>query len=179
MRGSILLAPIFIAAAIVSAAAAGLTGADYGYLREHFGIRNDSAGIARLEPAEAATLHATINDPAFASHPVARDDNVARYLYEVETCGTWQPTHQGEACPRVFHSTDPAVEHGYAVADRNCHACHLTGTTTAPSFYKLSRMGGWDAAKIADALGHGHAMSPITLQPQDFHDLAAYIATLK
>lgn len=107
MRGSILLAPLFIAAAIVSAAAADLTGADYGYLREHFGIRNDSAGIARLEPDEAATLHTTINDPAFASHPVARDDNVARYLYEVETCGTWQPMHQGEACPRVLPFDGP------------------------------------------------------------------------
>lgn len=179
MRGSILLAPLFVVAALASASAAGLTDGDYGYLQETYGIGRESAGIAGLGPGEAARLHELINEAAFKAHPLIRDDNVARYLYEVETCATWQPTHPGEACPRVFHSPNPAVQHGYAIADRSCHACHLTGTTSAPSFYKLSRMGGWSEARLAEAISHGHAMSPITLQADEIRDLAAYIASLK
>ncbi len=179
MRLSLLLAPLLIATAIATAGAAGLTDGDYGYLRENYGIGKASWGIAGLQADEAARLHALINDPTFTARPLIRDDNVARYLYDVETCGTWQPTRPGDACPRVFHSASAAAEHGYAIAERNCHACHLTGTTAAPSFYKLSRRGGWDEAHLAEAIGHGHAMSPITLQPDEIRALAAYIAALK
>ncbi len=179
MRGSFLLAPLFITAAIASAATAGLTDGDYGYLKETYGIARESTAIAGLGPEEATRLHELINDPDFKTRPLIRDDNVAGYLYQVETCATWRPTRAGETCPRVFHSPDPAVEHGHAIADRSCHACHLTGTTSAPSFYKLSRRGGWNETRLADAISHGHAMSPISLQPGEIRDLAAYIATLK
>lgn len=179
MRRSLLLASFLVFAAIAGAGAAELTDSDYAYLHDNYGLGRDSGGLAGLQPEEAARLHALINDPDYRSRPAVRDDNVARYLYEVETCVTWKPPQEGAPCPRAFRSSDPAVAHGYQLAERNCLFCHLTGTTVAPSFYKLSRRGGWDATRIAQAISHGHAMSPITLQPDEIRDLAAYISALK
>ena len=179
MRRCLFLAALLVLATVTQAGATGLADSDYAYLRENYGLDRGSTAIAGLSDEEAARLHGLINDPAYRAHPLIRDDNVARYLFEVETCVTWQPTRAGESCPRVFHSADPAAERGHAIAERSCQACHLTGTPTAPSFYKLSRTGEWTEARLADAIAHGHAMSPITLQPEEIRDLAAYIAALK
>jgi hypothetical protein len=75
--------------------------------------------------------------------------------------------------------TDERLKPGWQIAERQCIACHLTGTTTAPSFFRLARSGTVDEKRLEDALSSGHAMSPITLDPQQLRDLAFYINSLR
>ena len=94
----------------------------------------------------------------------------------MRTCQSWQLSYPGQDCPEV---TDDRVRPGWRIADRQCNACHLTGTTDAPSFFKLAQRGSWNEQKLADILAAGHAMSPITIGSPQLRDLAIYINSLK
>lgn len=161
-----------------TAAAAGLSDGDYRYLKSEFGFARDGFVLANIDAAEQARLHDLINDPNAKGYPQIRNLNVADYLFNatMRTCQSWQLAHRGQDCPVV---TDARAKPGWDVAQRNCNACHLTGTTDAPSFYKLSLRSGWTADKLAAAIASGHTMSPISLEPQQIQDLANYIASLK
>ncbi len=174
---------ILLALAIVSmasglAVAAGLTEADYRYLKREFGLARDSFTLSNISPADAAKLHELIHDPAFQEHPIGRDLNVGDYLYtaEMRTCQAWQLAHGNQACPQV---TDQNLAPGWRIAERNCNACHLTGTADAPSFFKLAQRGTVDDQQLATALRSGHRMSPITLDPPELQALARYINSLR
>lgn len=161
-----------------SAIAASLTHADFQYLRSEFGVQEGDELLADISPADAQGLHALINDPAWKDFKAVRHDNVADRLFSIHMrqCQTWAPSHPGQECPPV---ADQKAEPGHQIADRECSACHLFGTTAAPSFYQLARQGGWTAEKLSDALKRGHQMSPMILQPDQVRDLATYIESLK
>jgi hypothetical protein len=138
-----------------------LTDSDYLYLRAEFGLAKNSFTMKTIGADEQAKLHELINDPTRKDRPKSRDVNVADYLFDVRmrTCQSWQLSHPGQDC---FEVTDDAARPGWRIADRQCNACHLTGTTDAPSFFKLAQRDRWNEQKLADILATGHAMSPIT-----------------
>ncbi len=156
------------------AAAAGLTEADYRYLKAEFGLGKDSFTLTNISPGDAAKLHELINERAFMERPIGKHLNVADYLYDVEmrTCQAWRLAHGDQLCPQV---TDPNLVPGWRIAERNCNACHLTGTADAPSFFKLAQRGAVDENRLATVLHSGHRMSPITLSPEQLQALARYI----
>lgn len=160
------------------AAAAGLTDADYRYLKAQFGLAKDSFTLTNIGAADAEKLHALINDPKDKEFPQRRDLNVADYLFDTEmrTCEAWQLAHAAPSCPQV---TDPQLKPGWEIAERNCIACHLTGTTTAPSFFKLAQSGPLTEDRLATTLRSGHQMSPITLDRQELQELVRYINSLR
>jgi len=173
---------IFALAALMlwplSALAAGLSGTDYQFLKAQYGLERDDAVLAGLSVSEQAELHGLINDEAWADRPARRNLNVAEFLYRMHErdCGKWSQSHPGQECPP---GANASVEPGRKVAERNCNTCHLFGTSDAPSFYQLAKRGGWSAETLTSTLKAGHAMSPITLQPEESAALAAYIASLK
>jgi len=106
-----------------------------------------------------------------------RHDNVADRLFSIHMreCQTWAQSHPEQDCPPV---ADKEAEPGHQIANRECSACHLFGTTAAPSFYQLARQGGWTAEKLGNALKQGHQMSPMRLEPDQVGELATYIESL-
>ena len=169
---------VLLTAAPALAAAAGLTDPDYRYLKKEFGLARDSFTLTNIAGEDAARLHALINDPDAKEFPQRRDLNVADYLFDVEmrTCQAWQLAHAARSCPQV---TDARLKPGWEIAERNCIACHLTGTTDAPSFYKLAQSGPVDGRRLAAALQSGHQMSPISLGSEALQQLALYINSLR
>lgn len=157
------------------AAAAGLTEADYRYLAAEFGLGKNSFTLTNISAGDAATLHELISAPT--EFPKSRLYNVADGLFDVEmrTCQAWQLAHSARACPQV---SDERLMPGWEIAERNCIACHLTGTIDAPSFFKLRQSGPIDEDRLAAALRSGHKMSPIALAPQQLQDLDRYINSL-
>lgn len=160
------------------AVAAGLSDGDYRYLQTKFGFRKDGFTLRNIAAEDAARLHALITDPAFNDYPKSRVLTVGDYLFGVamRTCETWQLGHAGADCPEVG---DASLRPGWEIAERNCIACHLTGTTAAPSFFALAQSGAVDDKRLAAALAAGHQMSPITLSAQQLRDLALYINSLR
>jgi cytochrome c5 len=160
-----------------TAFAAALTSADYQYLKSEFGIQEGDEILANMSSSDAQGLHNLINDPAWKDYKGVRHDNIADRLFSIHMreCQTWAQSHPGQECPPV---ADKKAEPGHQLANRECSACHLFGTTAAPSFYKLAKQGGWGEQKLAAALKQGHQMSPMTLQPDQVKDLAAYIQSL-
>jgi hypothetical protein len=177
-RGLIPALLAFLLAAVAPAAAAGLGESDYRYLQAEFGFRKDGFSLSNIAAEDAARLHELITDPVFNDHPKSRALTVGDYLFgaAMRSCQNWQLTHAGAACPEV---SDPRLRPGWEIAERNCIACHLTGTTTAPSFFALARSGTVDEKRLAASLAGGHQMSPITLGAQQLRDLALYINSLR
>ncbi len=173
----ILAATIAIIAA-GAAHAAGLTQRDYRYLQDGYGLTADSEMIKDLAVEEQAKLHDLINDPSLKDYPHTIDHNVADFLFTVHMreCNVWSSSHGEPECPPA---TDASAEPGKEIADRQCNACHLFGTMDAPSFLQLAREGKLSEQSLADALDHGHKMSPITMQPTQVRDLMIYIRSLK
>jgi len=161
-----------------AATAASLTDNDLHYLSTQYGMTESADIIRGLSDAEQAKLHALIIDPIAKQNPKTRDHNVADYLFEVHMrqCSEWALTHGGPECPPT---ADANAEPGKEIADRQCNACHLFGTFEAPPFRKLAVAGTLTEKKLADALGHGHAMSPITLAAAQLSDLLIYIRSLR
>lgn len=168
----------FLLAAVAPAAAAGLGESDYRYLQAEFGFRKDGFSLSNIAAEDAARLHELIADPAFNDHPKSRALSVGDYLFgaAMRACQNWQLGHAGATCPQV---TDPRLRPGWEIAERDCIACHLTGTTAARSFYKMAQSGMTDDKQLAVALAGGHRMSPITLSAEQLHDLALYINSLR
>jgi len=161
-----------------TAYAAGLTRADYRYLKSEFGLEQSDELFANMTPGDASGLHDLINDPAWRDYKGVRHDNIADRLFGIHMreCQAWALSHSGQECPPVANQK---AEPGHQIANRECSACHLFGTTVAPSFYKLAKQGGWTAEKLANALKQGHQMSPMILQSAQLRDLATYIESLK
>jgi len=163
---------------VTAAWAAGLTDGDLRYLKTQYGLDNGDPLIAGMSTDEQATLHERIVDPRFSGRPGSRDASVADYLFGVHMrqCQTWAQTHMGHLCPPT---TSTNAEPGRELADEQCSACHLFGTTDAPSFFQLAKKGPWTPERLSDALKRGHRMSPMTLGPDQLRDIAAYIESLK
>lgn len=178
MARALVLAVAVTMIAASAALAAALTDSDDRYLRGEYGLAPDSDTIRDLNADEQARLHDLINDPALKAYPYIRDHNVADFLFEahMRQCSVWALSHGGPQCPPTFEAS---AEPGKEIADRQCNACHFFGTTDAPSFLKLAREGKLDEQGLADALEHGHTMSPITLEPAEIRELIIYIRSLK
>lgn len=176
-RWTALFALALLLAAPGLAAAAGLSEADYRYLKTRFGLAQDGFVLTNIAPADAARLHVLINDPEDKEFPRRRELNVGDYLFDTEmrTCQAWQLAHGASSCPQV---SDPGLKPGWEIAERSCIACHLTGTTDAPSFFKLAQKGSVTEERLATALRSGHRMSPISLAPDELQQLARYINSL-
>jgi hypothetical protein len=179
-RGARCLVPLLLTILLTPslAAAAGLTDSDYRYLKAEFGLARDSFTLSNVSAGDAAKLHQLINAPKAKAGPRRRDLDVADYLFDVEmrTCQAWELAHSTHPCPQV---SDERLKPGWEIAEQNCIACHLTGTTAAPSFFKLAQSGTIDEARLAAALKSGHQMSPIILAPRQLQDLARYINSLR
>jgi len=143
-----------------------------------FGLAQDSFTLSNVGAEDAAKLHQLINEAKAKADFKRRNLDVADYLFDVEmrTCQAWEVAHSTHPCPQV---SDQRLKPGWEIAEQNCVACHLTGTTTAPSFFKLAQSGKIDEAQLASTLKSGHQMSPITLAPQQLQDLARYINSLR
>jgi len=161
-----------------SEAAGSLSESDYRYLRSEFGVAKDGFTLANLSAEDAKKLHALINEPLPVAAPMRRHYNVADFLFDVElrTCQQWELSHGNQSCPQV---SDPSLVPGWQVAEQRCISCHLTGTTSAPSFFKLAQAGAVTEDRLRAALAGGHQMSPMTLSPQELADLARYINSLR
>ena len=161
-----------------AALAAALTESDNRYLRGEYGLAPDSETIGDLSVDERAKLHDLINDPSLKAYPATRDHNVADFLFHahMRECSVWVLSHTWPQCPPT---SDASAEPGKEIADRQCNVCHLFGTIDAPSFFKLAREGKPTEQELADTLAHGHAMSPITLEPAQLRELIVYIRSLK
>ena len=161
-----------------AALAAGLAPPDQRYLLDKFGLASDSEVLKDLTADEQTKLHNLINDPLLKEYPFTRDDNVADFLFaaHMRECSVWASTHGEPACPPT---ADAQAEPGKEIADRQCNACHLFGTMDAPSFVALARAGKLSEQGLADALAHGHRMSPIRLESRQIAALLTYIRSLK
>ena len=177
-RRTALLALALLLATPGLAAAAGLSEADYRYLGTQFGLAKGGFVLTNIAPADAARLHVLINDPEDKDFPRRRELNVGDFLFDTQmrTCQAWQLAHGASSCPQV---TDPGLKPGWEIAERSCIACHLTGTTDAPSFFKLAKSGPVTEERLATALRSGHQMSPISLGPEELQQLARYIDSLR
>lgn len=176
-RGMILAGLVTLVVAS-AALAAPLTASDNRYLEDRYGLAPDSDTMKGLSADEQARLHDLINDPTLKAYPYTRDENVADFLLSahLRECSAWWLAHGGPECPPT---ADASAEPGKEIADRRCNSCHLFGLPEAPSFRTLAKEGKLDERSLADALAHGHAMSPISLQPQEIKDLMTYIRSLK
>jgi len=172
----ILLLPCVLLALSALAATSGLTEADYHYLKAEFGLGADSFTFRNISAEDAASLHRIINRRAASWGN--RDLNVASYLFDVElrTCQAWELTHGKQPCPMV---DDPSAIPGWEVAELRCVACHLTGTTTAPSFFQMTKSRPIDEQQVATALRTVHEMAPMTLSPEEVQALVRYINSLR
>ena len=156
---------------------ADLSKRDYRYLQTEFGVGKGSFTLTNVSADDAARLHDVINNRAFKDNPAGIKLNVADALFTVviRTCESWELAHGGAVCPMV---SDERLKPGWSIAEHKCIMCHLTGTTLAPSFFEMTKSGALDEKRLAEALDSGHEMSPITLPPQQVHDLALYINSL-
>jgi cytochrome c5 len=156
------------------ASAAGLTDADLRYLKDAYGPTIGPEIVDRMSADEQAKLH----DIIAAHQSKDRYDIAADYLFVTRTrqCQEWAMEHSGQICPPP---ADPAARPGQDVADQQCNACHMFGTSRAPSFRAMAALGRATEAKLADAISHGHRMSPITLTPEQIKALAVYIENMK
>jgi len=177
MRNHVSIALVLVLLCAGTAFAAALTSADYRYLKSEFGIQEGDEILANMSSSDAQGMHDLINDPAWKDYKGTRHDNVSDRLFSIHMreCQTWAQSHAGQECPPL---ADKSAEPGHQIADRECSACHLFGTTSAPSFYQLARQGGWTAEKLSDALKQGHQMSPMFLEPEQVRDLSIYIQSL-
>ena len=157
------------------ALAAGLSDGDYRYLDTEFGLKRDGAFLRSLDAGEQTRLDAAINDPATVPYAISRRVGVGDYLYGLATCHGWDDAHPGQACPRAPRADDAP---GKVVADRQCSACHLFGTSDAPAFHRLAEAN-WDSKRLAAALQSGHRMSPIRLSDTELAALITYIDSFK
>jgi hypothetical protein len=140
-----------VLAGATAAWAAGLTDGDLRYLKMQYGLEQGDPLIAGMSSDEQATLHDRISDPRFSGRPGSRDASVADELFGIHLrqCQTWAQTHMGHMCPP---GTNTSVEPGRELADDQCSACHLFGTTDAPSFFQLAKKGPWTPERLGDAL---------------------------
>ncbi len=177
LRGMV-LAGVVVLVVAPAALAAPLTDSDNRYLEDRYGLAPDGETMKGLSADEQARLHDLIEDPTLKEYPNTRDQNVADFLLSahLRECSVWWLSHGGPECPPT---SDASAEPGKEIADRRCNSCHLFGLPGAPSFRTLARAGKLDERGLADALDHGHAMSPISLQPEEIKELMAYIRSLK
>jgi hypothetical protein len=168
------LTGVLLLIAAVAASAADLTSSDYAYLANHWGLKQDGAVVRNLTVDQQARLHVLIDDSDYRDRPQTIENQVGDYIFKVETCSDWDQSRG--PCPNAPSSKDPP---GTQIADRSCASCHLVGTASAPSFFKLARSGGWTADRLGAALRAGHEMSPVTLSDAELIALADYIASLK
>lgn len=166
-----------------AAMAASLTQADFRYLEGTYGVASSGNLIRSLSADDRATLHALINDASLKSPTTGefgptRDYNVADFLFAayMRECSVWELSQSAPPCPR---SADAQAEPGKEIADRECNACHLFGTLSAPPFIKLARAGKPTEEALAEALARGHSMSPILLRADEIKAVALYIRSLK
>jgi len=178
MLRAVILAGAITVVAESAVLAATLTGNDYRFLENEYGLRSDSETIRDLSADEQAKLHDLINDSTWKAYPLVRNENVAEFLYHahLRECYVWSLAHTTPECPPT---SDASAEPGKEIADRQCNTCHLFGAVDAPSFFKLAEEGKPNEQSLVDALNHGHQMSPITLQPAQIRDLIVYIRSLK
>lgn len=158
--------------------AAGLTARDTRYLDATYGPTVRAEIVSRMTAEEQEKLHEIVADPASKGYPGIRYNVVADYLFTVhmQQCQAWSAAHPDQTCPPP---ADPQVLPGKNIADQECNACHLFGTSRAPAFRALAKAGPVSEARLADAIGHGHQMSPIGLSADQIRVLAIYINSLK
>lgn len=178
LRIALALAGLVAGFHLAPADAAGLTDDDRGYLKNAYGPEIGLEIVDRMTADEQAKLHDIINGPLAKDYANIRYDIVADYLFvaRMRQCEAWSAEHSDQFCPPP---ADPAARPGQEIADQQCNACHLFGTSRAPSFRTMAKSGTVTEAKLADATSHGHQMSPITLSPEQIKALAAYIRTLR
>jgi len=167
----------FIAATQL-AFAAGLSAADMKFLQSAFGPVVQDEIVSHMAPDELDKLHGVLNDPFTNGAPGIRQSLTADYLFAIHArqCQAWAIAHSGELCPPP---ADPRVLPGKNVADQQCNACHLFGTSRAPAFRTLARTDHVSEAHLADAIRAGHQMSPMYLSPGQIQALSLYINSLK
>jgi hypothetical protein len=159
-------------------AAAALANRDYQFLQSEFGFARDGFVLKNISPTDIERLTRVMHDPAFSADRQSLRFNLATLLLYIErnTCQEWEETHHSSPCPEV---SDPRFLPGWAVAERRCIACHLTGTTLASPFVRMVREKNVDEHFLASALNDTHAMSRIGLSQEDLSDLSAYINSLR
>ena len=159
-------------------AAAGLVNRDYEFLQSEFGFERDGFLLKNISAADTARLARIMHDPTFSATRESLRLNLATLLLYIErnTCEDWEETNHSSPCPEV---NDARFLPGWAVAERHCIACHLTGTTMAQPFFRMARENAVDDRFLATQLASSHAMSPIGLSEGDLRDLSAYINSLR
>ncbi len=175
----LILAAVFSgAAADHGHAAAVLTNRDYQFLQSAFGFPRDGFVLKNIDATDTERLTSVMHDPAFSADRETLRLNLATLLLYIErnTCQEWENTNHYAPCPEV---SDPRFLPGWAVAERRCIACHLTGTTLASTFYAMVRKKTVDEQFLASALTETHAMSRIGLSRDDLRDLSSYINSLR
>jgi len=157
---------------------AGLTDADTKFLQSAFGPTVQDEIVAHMTADEVNQLHEVMNQPFTSTQPEIRRALVSDYLFAIHSrqCQAWAVVHSGELCPPP---ADPSVLPGKNVADQQCNACHLFGTSLAPAFRALARTDKASEARLADAIRAGHEMSPMYLSPEQIKALSLYINSLK
>ncbi len=158
-------------------AAAALANRDYQFLQSEFGFDRDGFLMKNISDTDATRLARIMHDPVFSANRESLRLNLATLLLYIErnTCEDWEEAHHSSPCPEV---SDPRFLPGWAIAERTCIACHLTGTTMAVPFFKMARDNRVDEQFLAAKLPSSHAMAPIGLSQNDMRDLAAYINSL-
>jgi hypothetical protein len=168
-----------LAVAIPAAlAGAGLSDRDLGYLRETFGVTPKTGIVENMTPIERDKLHNLIVDAVTKDYPGTRDALVHGFLittYERQ-CRDWVKDNRTPACPPA---TDPSVQPGKDIADRQCNSCHLFGTEDAPPFGKMAAGAALSANRVQAVLESGHRMSPMRLTQAQVDQVIAYIGSLK
>ena len=159
-------------------AAAALTNRDYQFLESEFGIARNGFVLKNISAEDTERLTRVMHDPALSAERESLRLNLATLLLYIErnTCQAWENTHHYAPCPEV---SDPRFLPGWAVAERRCIACHLTGTTFASPFFEMVRKKSVDEQFLAAALADTHAMARIGLSQDDLRDLPAYINSLR
>ncbi len=157
---------------------ADLTNADRKFLQSSFGPGVEDEIVRHMTPKELAELHEVINRPFTSTLPGIRQALVADYLFVIHTrqCQAWAIAHSGELCPPP---ADPRMLPGKNVADQQCSACHLFGTSEAPAFRSLAMTEKASETHLADAIRAGHRMSPMYLSQEQIKALSLYIQSLK
>lgn len=155
-----------------------LTNRDYQFLQSEFGFARDGFVLKNISAENTERLARIMHDPAFSAEREGLRLNLATLLLYIErnTCQEWEDINHYAPCPEV---SDPRYLPGWAVAERRCIACHLTGTTLATPFFEMVRKKQVNEQFLASALTETHAMSRIGLSREDLHDLTAYINSLR
>jgi hypothetical protein len=159
-----------------AARADGLTAGDVKYLQTTLGLTPQSPVIAELTPNEQQSLHSAIDD--LKTYPAGQARQVRRYLTLVygRECKRWAEAHPGQTCSPA---ADPTIQPGKEISDKYCAECHLFGTETAPSYWKMAHERDWNSHKVEHALRHSPDMVPLKLTPEMLDQLAAYINSFK